>query len=657
MADTCLMKRELTERLFLRSDVVFANASRATASDCVQHSFLEFLSNFELKYCGAPFFTCVEGLSCIAEPILLYMKGSFYHTRSPRKSSIRASRAMHSSLTDGQSCNHRPLRVHFIQKQTSQADRLSWGLHVWGASPVQTDWSTPLQPCGSDGNSCFWDITINKEDSAVVGLLVHKGELKAARGELAIPLQQSEVWLVGNEQEAFLSLPVESLIPVGSINKQSAVFVDERTIAWRRPLLVTKASVFRLHYSKDARMRITGLGVQEADESFDLSPLSDHLPSHLALKYPFLEGCSAISIPQEVVDQLNRLVTGQLLISDHSSDGKPLDATGIQLQGLLDATHSYQGPLGYKRSKSSDSGSLTVWAPTAQSVDLIRWEEPRGGIPADALPMARGRKGEWTLDHIPRSWEGSYFKYRIKVYCPWTQKIEVSEATDPYSFSLTADGGRSQFIDLDLNPSHEDADLISRVEPNGWRAHLSPPLAQWTDISVYELSIRDFSAMDPSVPEKLKGKYLAFSPQHVTEKMGRRWEPVTDKNSVPPTSGLQHLARLRAAGLNHLHLLPTYDFGSVPERAEDQLTLPFAELYDQPPSGEGQQAMVAAVADKDAFNWGYDPVHFSTPEGSYSTNPDGTARILEFREMVQSLHSAGWRVVLDVVYNHTFRSG
>lgn len=75
------------------------------------------------------------------------------------------------------------------------------------------------------------------------------------------------------------------------------------------------------------------------------------------------------------------------------------------------------------------------------------------------------------------------------------------------------------------------------------------------------------------------------------------------------------------------------------------------------PDSEEQQARVLAVADRDAFNWGYDPVHYSVPEGSYASDSDGTARILEFRGMVKALHGLGLRVVLDVVYNHTFHSG
>lgn len=82
-----------------------------------------------------------------------------------------------------------------------------------------------------------------------------------------------------------------------------------------------------------------------------------------------------------------------------------------------------------------------------------------------------------------------------------------------------------------------------------------------------------------------------------------------------------------------------------------------ADLSSFPPDSEGQQAAVLAVADRDAFNWGYDPVHYGVPEGSYSSEPDGPLRVLEYREMVQALHWLGLSVVLDVVYNHTFRWG
>lgn len=109
------------------------------------------------------------------------------------------------------------------------------------------------------------------------------------------------------------------------------------------------------------------------------------------------------------------------------------------------------------------------------------------------------------------------------------------------------------------------------LAPPGWSKDVAPSLKQWTDISIYELHIRDFSITDESVPERLRGKYLAFSPPHIAAGSSSAGSAeLSAEPSAPPTAGLKHLAKLRAAGLNHLHLLPTYDFGSVPEREEDQ---------------------------------------------------------------------------------------
>ncbi|KAG1679653.1 hypothetical protein FOA52_006170 [Chlamydomonas sp. UWO 241] len=125
------------------------------------------------------------------------------------------------------------------------------------------------------------------------------------------------------------------------------------------------------------------------------------------------------------------------------------------------------------------------------------------------------------------------------------------------------------------------------LKPAGWDSHAVAPLHQWTDISVYELHVRDFSATDSSVPEALRGECA---------------------------SSWCCIAR-------------------------------------------AQQASVMAIAHRDAFNWGYDPVHWSVPEGSYATDPDGPVRITEFRTMVMALHAAGWHVIVDVVYNHVYASG
>ena len=102
---------------------------------------------------------------------------------------------------------------------------------------------------------------------------------------------------------------------------------------------------------------------------------------------------------------------------------------------------------------------------------------------------------------------------------------------------------------------------------------------------------------------------------------------------------------------------PVIDFGSVPERSQFQATPDHAYLATLPPDSEEQQASIAGVANVDAYNWGYDPVHYGVPDGSYSTDPDGGKRVLEFRQMVADLAAIGLKTVCDVVYNHTLSAG
>jgi pullulanase-type alpha-1,6-glucosidase len=149
---------------------------------------------------------------------------------------------------------------------------------------------------------------------------------------------------------------------------------------------------------------------------------------------------------------------------------------------------------------------------------------------------------------------------------------------------------------------------------------------------VYELHVRDFSINDSTVSAPHRGKYAAFT--------------------ETASNGMKHMAALARAGLTDVHLLPVYDLGSVPEA---RCAVPAPKGL---PAGETQQALVRKTAETDCFNWGYDPYHYNAPEGSYATDPgDGAKRVIEFRQMVQSLHRAGLRVGMDVVFNHTFIAG
>ena len=154
---------------------------------------------------------------------------------------------------------------------------------------------------------------------------------------------------------------------------------------------------------------------------------------------------------------------------------------------------------------------------------------------------------------------------------------------------------------------------------------------------IYEMHVRDFSVNDATVPSEYQGTFMAFA----------------EKES----NGMLHLSALADAGMTHLHLLPTFDIATIDEDKSNWAGPSFEDLAAFPPDAEDQQALISEIRDQDPFNWGYDPFHYNVPEGSYSTDPDGSDRIVEFRQMVQSVNEIGLRVVIDVVYNHTNASG
>lgn len=210
------------------------------------------------------------------------------------------------------------------------------------------------------------------------------------------------------------------------------------------------------------------------------------------------------------------------------------------------------------------------------------------------------------------------------MWTPATGRFETSLVTDPYAHSLARNSERVQIVDLD-DPA---------LAPPGWTTFAKPALAAPEDAVLYELHVRDFSASDAAVPDSLRGTYLAFTLD---------------------TPGTRHLRALAEAGVTHVHLLPTFDFATVNE--ERAAWASPGDLAGLAPDGEEQQAAIGRVRARDGFNWGYDPFHFGVPEGSYATQPDGAARIIQFRRMVLALAGLGLRVVMDVVYNHAHAAG
>lgn len=241
---------------------------------------------------------------------------------------------------------------------------------------------------------------------------------------------------------------------------------------------------------------------------------------------------------------------------------------------------------------TKEKTNFRVWAPTASKVELNLYEAGSGDCLIETVPMTADEKGTWVYEKTGDI-NGVYYTYSVTV------GGETNEAVDPYAKAAGVNGKRGMVIDL------------ASTDPEGFENDKKPEFVNMTDAVIYELHVRDLSA-DASSAISNAGKFLGLT-------------ETGTKNSDGLSTGLDHMKDL---GITHVYLLPSFDYASVDES-----------------NSESQ------------FNWGYDPQNFNIPEGSYSTDAnDGFVRVNEYKEMVQTLHENGIRVIMDVVYNHTFSS-
>jgi pullulanase len=405
------------------------------------------------------------------------------------------------------------------------------------------------------------------------------------------------------------------------LSKARAHWVARDAIAWQ-PGEVSLGATFWLHDGGDALPSVSEHGVS-GRVAIPLTYAPGGLAPMLAERFPHLSGLPVFRLPAEAIGDVPRLLKGALALSALNAEGRPLAATSVQIPGVLDDVFREGAPLGVVWSEGRPT--LRVWAPTARVVALLLFDGARAPEARRIEMSADPASGSWSVTG-DAEWAGKYYVYEVDVYAPATGRVERNRVTDPYSLSLSRNSARSQIVDL-KDP---------RLAPAGWERLAKPPLEAPEDSVLYELHVRDFSASDPDVPAPLRGTFKAFA--------------------LPRSQGLDHLQTLADAGVTHVHLLPVFDIATIDEDRTTWLE-PAEDLGAWPPDSDRQQAAVRAVADRDAYNWGYDPWHYTVPEGSYATDPDGHARILEFREMVQALNRRGLRVVMDVVYNHTHGSG
>jgi pullulanase-type alpha-1,6-glucosidase len=385
-----------------------------------------------------------------------------------------------------------------------------------------------------------------------------------------------------------------------------------------------------------------GPGPERPVEELALRLAPGALPHPVADTFPHLSACHPLHLAPADAARAETLLTGQVALLGRDAAGVRV-ATSVQVPGVLDdlyaarAVRRSYGPSWAVDEDGHRVPTVTVWAPTAQHVELLLWEgvpDPvadRAWSPAGepmVVPMTRSDDGAWSVVGTP-SWSDRCYQFQLVHVLPRTGELRTVRSTDPWSVGLAVDSSHSVLVDLD-DPRHA---------PQVWSGTPSPAPIRAVDQVVYELHVRDFSRDDEQVPVPLRGSYLAFG---------------------EPGHGRRHLRALAEAGLTTVHLLPTFDLTSVPEDPAEQSHPDHAALAALPPDGAEQQLRVRADAVRDAFNWGYDPWHFLAPEGSYASSggaAHGGRRVAELRSMVGALHELGLRVVLDQVYNHTTDSG
>ena len=539
------------------------------------------------------------------------------------------------------------VRVHY---KRSDGLYTNWGVHIWGSSGLDVaglkpgvtidQWPnavpfTDFNNYTTDNNGIVFDIPVlNPQGDAKrtqLEFIIHgkppggdpddkdgrNDNIQVKYAALKITNKVGQIWLIQGDPTVYTSFPDTRL---ASTTDARAYWLNKTLVKFPK---VDVTGVFKLYYSATGQIKAAkDAVVSGADGSVTLDVFTGTVPPAAAERFKYVAAGVVLNVRAADVAQLRDLHKKQLVLVQESAGGQVQNASTAQVAGALDDLYSAAGAvtdLGVK--VAGGNTTFKLWAPTAQKVSV--------GIYPDGTDLASTQLAA-TFDPATGVWSvtqsgdqsGRYYLFIVEVFARGVGLVR-NLVTDPYSVSLTADSKRSYIADLSS----------ASLKPAGWDSTPAPAkVAAQTDMVIYELHVRDFSANDFSVSTVNRGKYLAF----------------TEAGS----SGMKHLKALADAGLTDVHLLPVFDLATVPEAGCTAVATGGAA------DSEAQQNAVKAVKDSDCFNWGYDPYHFNAPEGSYASSAgNGANRIVELRAMVQALHQAGLRVGMDVVYNHTTASG
>jgi len=512
-------------------------------------------------------------------------------------------------------------RIHYYRSDGNYAN---WAVYSFDDTEEPTDDFNegPTFATAFDSYGPYYDLKVkpNPQDLAFIVHNVQTGAKDPGPDMHLAVAQNNQAWVISGDPTVYTSQPTPGQILNGGFSRSQAFWIDRATVAIQ-PQFLQPRGTYSLVYSSAASLQISATGVLTGGTAIALTP-AGFTSAELA-RFPQLSSYAAFHLPGNTdTIVLRQALKGQLAVAAYNASGALKYVTGVQAAGVLDDLFYYSGALGAVFTGGGGFAvTINVWAPTAQSIKLLLYNRQSDSAPAETVAMTENN-GVWTAKG-ENGWKGKYYLLDVVVCVPSQHKILENLVTDPYSVDLALNGVKSRITDLD-DPS---------TKPDGWDGSRSPALRAKNDISIYELHVRDFSSNDMSVPASNRGTYLAF----------------TDSR----TYGMRHLEQLAEAGLKAVHLMPTFHIASI---NEDKSTWQSpGDLSQYPPDGTQQQAAIAAVQSTDAYNWGYDPVHYFAPEGAYARNPDN--RVEEYRQMVLGLHRIGLRVIQDVVFNHTASSG
>ncbi|CAH6847530.1 Pullulanase [Vibrio chagasii] len=552
---------------------------------------------------------------------------------------------------------------------TSGSTYDGWGLHLWngegctstdleamGLSATGTDWNSPYEYDGiSDTYGAYYVLKVDPDASdphRCMNFILHNGDEKAfgsANSKVELDKLGESQGVFGFHGSSELYYEPISERPV-NIDGQKAHWLDATTIGWEA---ASNADSVKLFYALDNSISMNDDKEIVGGTAIELSK-DGELSSELKERFRHLASLPAVAIDVDDTT-LRTILKSQIIVVAYNANGDVISSTEIQKPGVLDAVFASEdtgNAMGEELGAIIDGSAATfkLWAPTAQDVELVLYSEDLKS--SQVIPMTESTEtGIWATEAVSNA-VNMYYRYQVKVYHPTTGNIETRLVTDPYSLSLSKNSAYSQVIDLN----------DSALMPEGWAGYERPTVEKDEGHVLYESHLRDFSFSDKLGTASLNGKYLAL-----TE---------ADRESV------KHLQALKDAGLTTLHILPAFDIATVDEDEASRVDItdtvgklcdvkPAAALcgnedenrviedvldgYD--PSTGDAQALMNDLRMLDSFNWGYDPFHYTVPEGSYATDPNGSKRILEFRQMVKATHDMDLKLIMDVVYNHTNASG